>query len=289
MTIAITGAKGQLGKVLCDRFGDQAIPFSYPYFDLTDRDTMTSMIRRVQPTMIINAAAFTAVDKAETEGDRCQAVNAQGVSDLALLCAEMDIPLVQISTDYVYEQTENGRVPFRETDVPVEPEGIYARTKFEGEVVARQWQKHFIVRTCGLYALHERGPVRGRNFVDTMLLLGQERDELKIVNDQQCTPTHIPDLADAIVNLTKTEAYGTYHVTNSGDTNWCEFAEEIFRLAELDVRVEPISTEQYNAPAPRPRYSVLDLNKYRDLTCHELPTWKQGLGYYVEQALAHNA
>ena len=289
MTIAITGAKGQLGKVLCDRFGDQAIPFYYPYFDLTDRDTMMSMVRRVQPTMIINAAAFTAVDKAETESERCQAVNAQGVSDLALLCEELDIPLVQISTDYVYEQTDNGRIPFRETDVPVEPVGIYARTKFEGEVVARQCKKHFIVRTCGLYALQESGPIRGRNFVDTMLFLGQERDELKIVNDQQCTPTYVPDLVDAIANLTKTEAYGTYHVTNSGDTNWCEFAEEIFRLAELDVHVEPISTEQYNAPAPRPRYSVLDLNKYQELTRHDLPTWQQGLACYVEQALSHIA
>ncbi len=281
MSIAVTGANGQLGTALCQRLGSRAIPLTRPRFDLTSRESMVSELMALQPSAVINCAAYTAVDKAEEEADICHLINAESVTVLAEICDALDIPLVQVSTDYVFGVNQNRRTPYRENDA-TGPQGIYARTKHEGELNAAYWRKHFIVRSCGLYSLGDNGPVRGRNFVDTMLQLGMERDELSVVADQHCTPTYIPHLVSAIEYLLTTEAFGTYHIVNSGQTTWMDFAAEIFKQSGLDVRLNATTTEAWGAPAPRPLYSVLDNSKYHDLCGPRMPSWQTGIAEYMQ-------
>lgn len=282
MTIAVTGANGQLGTELCRQLGSECTPLTTPDFDLTRRDSIEATLYPLQPSAVINAAAYTAVDKAEQDRETCVQVNADAVKILAEVCRELDCPLVQVSTDYVFEKSTR-RTPHTEDDSCETPSGVYAGSKFLGEQFAREWDRHFVVRTCGLYSSVPASPVRGRNFVDTMLSLGNERSHLKVVNDQHCTPTYVPHLAESIRFLLTTTEYGTYHVTNSGATNWCDFAAEIFRLAEIPMELEPITTEQYGAPAPRPQYSVLSTRKYEQLAGQPLPSWKEGLAEYIQQ------
>ncbi len=281
MTIAVTGAGGQLGSELCRRLGERATGLAYPDFDLTNRNSIERTLYSLQPEAIINCAAYTQVDKAETERDLCRVVNGTSVGILAEVCEELDIPLVQISTDYVFGSDAERNSPYSESDKP-NPQGTYGLTKLEGETLASNWKKHFIVRTCGLYSWVDEGPVRGRNFVDTMISLGRERDKLNVVADQICAPTFVPHLCEAIENLLKTKEYGTYHVTNSGEVSWFAFAKLIFELSGLAVQVTPITTAQYNAPAPRPAYSVLDNSRLREVTGSGLPTWQQGLVEYLQ-------
>ncbi len=279
MRIAITGCGGQLGGELCRRLGPQGIGLDLPQFDLADRDAVLHTLEELRPDAIVNTAAFTQVDKAETEVELCREINAGGVARLVEAAARLDCPLVQISTDYVFCGVTHRNTPLRETDEP-SPQGVYAQTKWEGEAYARAWPKHFIVRTCGLYG--KPGPRTAGNFVETMLRLGAKGGPLRVVDDQRCTPTYVPHLARAILFLLSTKAYGTYHAVNGGETTWYRFAAEIFRQAALTVTLEPITTAQYRAPAPRPGYSVLDTSKYHALAGRPaLPSWRNALGEYL--------
>jgi len=198
---------------------------------------------------------------------------------LAEACRRLDCLLVEISTDYVFGGDAGPRVPYRETDEP-RPRGAYARSKLEGERHAAQWEKHFIVRTCGLYG--RLGPRSGGNFVETMLRLGDQGRRLRVVNDQRLSPSYVPHVARAIRSLMRTDAFGTYHVVNTGETTWHDFAAEIFRQAGLDVRLEPITTSEYGAAAPRPGYSVLDTSKYHALRgSPPMPRWQEALAEYL--------
>lgn len=279
MAIVVTGASGQLGWELCQQLGAAAIAADRETLDISDPAAVNRLLREVRPTAVINCAAYTAVDKAEQEPDRCFAINATGVSHLAQQCQQLNAVLVQVSTDYVFGAPSVERKPHCE-DEPPHPQGVYAASKLEGEEQARQAQRHIIVRTCGLY-----GPAaptrRPNNFVETMLRLGRERDVLRIVDDQFCTPSYVRHVARGIRFLLECEAHGTFHVVNAGSTNWCRFAEEIFRLAKLPVRIEPISTAQYGAPAPRPSFSVLDTSKYDRLGGPPLPDWHDALAEYL--------
>jgi dTDP-4-dehydrorhamnose reductase len=231
-----------------------------------------------RPAAVINAAAYTLVDKAEQEIEQCWNVNAHAVGTLAEVCRELACPLVQISTDYIFDADRNCTTPHTEDEYPT-PLGQYARSKLAGETRAAECPRHFIVRTCGLYG--QRGPRSSGNFVDTMLRLGREKPSLRIVGDQHCTPSHVPDVARAILFLLSTQAYAIYHVVNQGETTWHDFAAEIFRQRGMPMTLERITTEQYGAPAPRPRYSVLDTSKYRALGGPELPEWKDALSAYL--------
>ena len=281
MKVAVTGADGQLGNVLCQKLGPTASPLLFPAFDLTDRDAAANRLMALRPDAVINTAAYTQVDRAEEDRELCNQVNCVAVEMIAEVCRQLDCPLVQISTDYVFCRAR-GSTPFRETVTPL-PAGVYALSKLGGEQHATQCPKHFVLRTCGLYASGGACPIKGRNFVDTMLVLGREREQLSVVTDQQCTPTAATDLADAILFLLTTSAYGTYHVTNRGATNWFEFALEIFKQAEFKVKLTPISTDNYGAAAPRPAYSVLDTSKYHALGGPVMPTWQQAVGNYVRE------
>jgi len=284
MKIVVTGAYGQLGSELCLQLGTNAIPLDIDTVDLTNAPAVADAMLRLKPDAIINCAAYTQVDKAETEPERCRAVNAGAVEHLVRACGMLDCPLVQISTDYVFGAMRQPPRPWREDDAP-SPQGVYAQTKLEGERLAARHPKHLIVRSCGLYA--RPGDPRANNFVKTMLRLGGSQPELRVVADQHCTPTYVPHLTRAILFLVGAHGgavapWGTYHVANAGQTTWHEFATEIFRLAGMKVAVCPITTAEYGAPAARPAYSVLDTAAYHCLGGPPMPDWQSALAEYFE-------
>jgi len=279
MTVVVTGALGQLGAELCRQFGPEAVGLDLPEFDLTDSARVFASLRAIRPQAVVNAAAFTGVDDAERDPARCRAVNVEGSVHLEQACRSLDCPLVQISTDYVFGCDPGRETPYRETD-ETGPLGVYAQSKCESETVVRQWPKHLIVRTCGLYG---RPAERSAgNFVETMLRLSASRARVRVVADQRCTPTYTPHVARAVRFLLAFGACGTYHVANAGDTTWYEFAQEIFRQAGRNVEMEPITSAAWGAAAPRPAYSVLDCSKYLALPgAPSLPPWEKALGEYL--------
>ena len=285
MKIVVTGAYGQLGGELCRQLGAEAIALDIDTLDLTDGPAAIERLLALGPEAIVNCAAYTQVDKAESAPERCRAVNSTAVEYLAQACGRLDCPLVQISTDYVFGAAAAAPRPWREDDPP-SPQGVYARTKLEGEQAARRHPKHLIVRTCGLYA--RPSDSRAANFVRTMLRLGASRPELRIVADQHCTPTYVPHLARAIAFLVgasggRPAPWGIYHVTNAGQTTWFNFAAEIFRQAGMEVALRPITTAEYGAPAARPSYSVLDTVAYHRLGGPPMADWKAALAEYFAE------
>ena len=280
MKIAVTGVKGQLGGELCRQLDHQAIGLDLPEFDLLDADKVRKTIRELRPDVIIHAAAYTAVDKAEDEPDKCFAINATATGILVDLARELDCPFLYVSTDYIFGGEPERTEPFREEDV-ASPQGVYARSKYEGELKTLVWGKHYIVRTCGLYG--QLGPHSPGNFVETMIRLASNGRPLRVVDDQFCTPSYVVHVARAIGFLIQTDMYGTFHIVNDGATTWYRFAREIFRQLKIDVDLTPITTEEYGAKAPRPRFSVLDTSKYhRFFGAPPLPHWKEALAEYLE-------
>lgn len=279
MTVVVTGALGQLGAELCKQFGPEAVGLDLPEFDLTDPARVFATLLAIRPQAVVNTAAFTRVDDAERDPARCRAVNVQGAAHLEQACRALDCPLVQISTDYVFGRDPGRETPYRETDKPG-PLGVYAQSKCESETVVRQWPKHLIVRTCGLYG---RPAERSAgNFVETMLRLSASGTRVRVVADQRCTPTYIPHVARAVRFLLTIGARGTYHIANAGETTWYEFAQEIFRLAERNVDMEPITSAVWGAAAPRPTYSVLDCSKYLAVPgAPSLPPWQEALAEHL--------
>ncbi len=285
MSILVTGAAGQLGAELCRLLGAEATGIDVDTLDLTDRAAVLENVRRLAPRAVIHCAAYTQVDQAETDAARCRAVNVAAVESLADACRELDSPLVQMSTDYLFAGSPGIGRPWREDDPP-NPRGVYAVTMFEAEQAAAAWPKHLIVRTCGLYARPSHATAR--NFVKTILRLARTQPKLRVVDDQWCTPTYEPHVARALVYLlgidrTTPSPWGIYHVTNRCETTWCGFAREIVRLAGLDVPVEPITTADYAAAAPRPAYSVLDTTAYHRLGGPAMPDWKEALAEYFAE------
>ena len=285
MRVVVTGAAGQLGAELCHLLGPEAVPIDLDRLDLAPAPSVAKTIAELAPDAVINCAAYTHVDHAESDPRVCRMVNAMAVKYLAEACAKLDCPLVQISTDYVFSGRPDRARPYRE-DEETSAEGVYAVTKREGERLAAAYPKHLIVRTCGLYARPSHAGVR--NFVATIRRLGRSRPKLSVVSDQHCTPSYVPHVARAVLFLlgnadSRPAAWGTYHVTNRGATTWYDFACEILRLAGLDCVLEPITTAQYGAAAPRPRYSVLDTSAYHRLGGPEMPEWEQGLAEYFEE------
>jgi dTDP-4-dehydrorhamnose reductase len=285
MKIAVTGAYGQLGGELCRQLGESAIPLDVDTLDLTDGPAVIDRMLALKPDAIVNCAAYTQVDKAEGEPELCRAVNVTAVEHLAKASQRLDCPLVQISTDYVFGAPSIDQRPWREDD-PTSPQGVYAQTKLAGEGAAANNPKHLIIRTCGLFA--RPGDARAVNFVRTILRLGATRPELRVVADQHCTPTYVPHLARAIISMVGAQGgrhapWGMYHVTNTGRTTWFDFAVEIFRQAGMTVRVQPITTAEYGAPAARPSFSVLDTTAYHRLGGPAMPDWKEALTEYFAE------
>lgn len=274
MKILITGAYGMLGSDLREVLKNQElIVTGSEDLDITDEEKVIDFICENSPDLVINAAAYTAVDDCETNYDDAYAVNALGPKNLAIACNKQDIPLIHISTDYVFDGSK--RTPLIETD-KLGPQSAYGKTKLAGEkFIQENTDKYFILRTAWLYGLH------GNNFVKTMLDLAENHDEITVVHDQVGSPTYSFDLAVATTNLLFSDKYGIYHVTNEGACSWCEFAKLIFELSDVDVKVIPVTTEEFPRPAPRPHYSVLDNKKWNSSGFVPMRTYKEALSEYL--------
>ena len=269
--IAIIGAQGQLGFEICQLLGSEALPLDLPQFDLLNADQAVQSLTDQNVDAIVNCAAYTQVDRAEQEPELCHAVNAIGVRNLVQAAKQLECPLVQISTDYVF-CGYNGSDPIDEEQVP-SPLGVYAESKLAGEQAARQHDQHLVIRTCGLYG----NSPRASNFVLTMLRLAESGNPIRIVNDQHCTPTCARQLAAAVIHLLRAQATGTYHVVNSGQTTWFDFARVLFDVCQRQVELIPITTEEFGAAAPRPRWSVLNTDKYHSQDGHAMTSWQDAL------------
>ncbi len=295
MKIAVIGREGQLAhelRVEGRARGHYVFATGRPGVDLLKPETAGAFLDRVDPALVINAAAYTAVDKAESDREQAFLLNATGAGELARLCAAASVPLVHISTDFVFDGTR--RRPYVETDT-VLPLGVYGASKAAGEnAVRRAHPHHIILRTAWVYGAH------GSNFVKTMLRLGAERDELGVVDDQRGSPTSARDLASAILEIAPRIAanrdpalWGTYHLTGAYETTWHGFAAEIFRQAAIRgakaPRLKAIGTADYPTPARRPAYSVLDNTKFIDTFGFGLPDWRASLAACLNELLPPSA
>jgi len=273
--ILVFGASGQLGQCLAHVAKERnTLGLIFPPEDqanILDPAKLRALFEQHQPAYVINCAAYTAVDKAEDEVELARKVNRDGVENLARLCGEFDTVLIQISTDFVFAGT--GNQPLVETD-PAEPISVYGLTKLEGEqVIAPLTDKFFILRTSWLYSEY------ANNFVKTMLKLGRERDELRIIWDQTGTPCYAIDLAGCILTIIETQntGYGIYHYSNEGVTSWYDFATAIFELSGTTVKTTPIRTAEYPTKATRPPYSVMDKTKAKTQLGVAIPHWRTSL------------
>lgn len=277
--VVVLGAGGQLGREFVRLLGRQAVACSRSDLDLTQPSALRELLERHAPALVINCAAYNLVDKAETDPVAAFAVNTLAVRELARACAERQVPLVHFSTDHVFGLDASRRTPCSEADLPG-PVSTYGTSKYAGELCVRaSCRQSWVIRTCGLYA---EGPIVGKgNFVDTMLRLARERPELKVVNDQTCTPTAVRDLARATLALVRTGRHGLYHVTNFGACTWFEFASRIMELAGLTPRMIPITSREFGAPAARPAYSVLNCDQFAETVGWTMPSWQDALAQAI--------
>ena len=276
MNVLVTGSNGQLASCIKDLAKrDTSLNFIYTDYqelDICDLKQVEVFFKSNQKIdYCINCAAYTAVDKAESEVEKAFEINATGPKNLAQVCSEFDTILIQISTDFVFdgEKTE----PYVETDV-ANPISVYGASKLQGEVeIKKIVKKHFIIRTSWLYSEH------GNNFMKTMLRLAETRDEISVVSDQIGTPTYAGDLAEVILNIinSNNKSFGLYHYSNEGETSWYDFAKAIFEASNLKIKVNAIKTEAYPTPAKRPVYSVMDKTKIKSVLGIEILNWQESL------------
>lgn len=282
--IFITGASGQLGLALFNLLQDKKEYKLYrtdafasedgevTALDITDEKAVAAAMESIHPDIIINCAAFTAVDLCESEQEKAYRINALGPKYLAVNAEKCGAKFIHISTDYVYDGKADK--PYIETD-STGPISVYGKSKLEGDLfVIENCSRTFVLRTAWVYG-------EGKNFVKTMLRLAENGNHIKVVSDQYGSPTSSLELARVIVFLMETESYGMYHATCEGSTNWYEFAVTIFQMAEKEAEVEAIPTSEYPTPAKRPMYSVLDNKALRELHGYKMKHWKEALEEYM--------
>lgn len=282
--ILVTGCNGQLGRAVNQEYRKEDVEFintdvaegdGTRALDITDIDSVTAMVRETKPDIIINCAAHTAVDLCESQWDSAYRINAIGPRNLSIAAAETGAKMIHVSTDYVFDGN-NRENPYTEFDM-TGPVTAYGKTKLEGEKFVQAFsEKYFIIRTAWLYG-------EGKNFVKTMLRLSESNEEVRVVKDQVGTPTSARELAKMIRYLESTENYGLFHGTCEGSCSWAEFAEEIFRLGNRGTMVVPITTEEYDAPAKRPAYSILDNYMLRLTTDFQMAKWQDAIAAYMEE------
>lgn len=277
MKVFVTGVKGQLGYDVVNELekrGHTAIGVDIEELDITDAAAVEKMITEAVPDAVIHCAAWTAVDAAEDNEEKCRQVNVNGTENIAKVCKKLNCKMMYISTDYIFDG--KGTRPWEPDDPVTTPLNVYGQTKYEGELAVRNnVEKFFIVRIAWVFG-------KGKNFIKTMLNLGKTHDHLTVVNDQYGTPTYTYDLARLLVDMIETDKYGNYHATNEGGyITWYDFACEIFRQAGIDVDVEPVSSAQYAAKAKRPENSRMNKQKLADNGFEPLPDWKDALRRYL--------
>ena len=278
MKVFVTGVKGQLGYDVVNELkkrGHEAVGVDVEEMDITDGQACRRVITEAGPDAVIHCAAYTAVDAAEDNRELCHRVNGEGTKNIARVCSELDIPMMYISTDYVFNG--QGERPWEPDDYR-EPLNVYGLTKYEGEIAVEQLlKKYFIVRIAWVFGLN------GKNFIKTMLRLGKERGAVSVVDDQIGSPTYTYDLARLLVDMIQTDRYGRYHATNEGLCSWYEFACEIFRQAGMDeVKVTPVDSASYPAKAKRPFNSRMSKEKLTENGFERLPSWQDALGRYLK-------
>lgn len=280
MKVVVIGATGQLGIDLCCVLSGQkttVCPLTHREIDVSCSETVDGVLGSIEADIVINTAAFHKVEECERQPEQSFAVNATGPRNLAQVCQKLNAVLVHFSTDYVFDGAHHR--PYTESDLP-SPLNVYGISKLAGEHMLRlTCERHFIIRTCGLYGLAGSSG-KGGNFVETMLNKADQRVPIRVVDDQVLTPTFTRDLAEAVTNLIRTEAYGLYHVSAEGECSWYEFAHEIFELEKLSVDLEPVKTAEFASPVRRPAYSVLSKQKLAALGI-AMPPWHAGLCRYL--------
>lgn len=278
MKFFITGVNGQLGydvkRELLERGYTDILAPTRVDLDITNEDAVKKMIREYRPSVIFHCAAYTAVDKAEEEQEKCYQVNVLGTKYLTEAAKEIDAKIIYISTDYVFDGTKEGLYQIEDK---VNPVNYYGKTKYLGENFIREYDNHIIVRISWVFGIH------GKNFIRTMLNLAESHKELNVVCDQIGSPTYTKDLAGLLVNMFLSNVKGLYHVTNEGYCSWYEFAEFIFKESRKKVKVHPILTKDYKTIAKRPLNSKLSKESLDDIGMKRLPEWQDAVKRYIRE------
>jgi len=280
MNVLVTGGKGQLASCIKDidkQYEDLNFIYTdYQELDICDLKQVDSFFKSNSKIhYCINCAAYTAVDKAETESEKAFEINAIGAKNLAIACNKFDTILIQVSTDFVFDGEKNE--PYTETDI-AKPISVYGASKLKGEVEIKQTlETYFIIRTSWLYSEH------GNNFMKTMLRLAETQDEISVVSDQIGTPTYAGDLAAVILNIinSSNKNFGLYHYSNEGVASWHDFAKAIFEESNIEIKLNPIKTEAYPTPAKRPFFSVMDKAKIKSDLNIKIPHWRETINNSV--------
>lgn len=278
MRALITGVTGQLGfdivRVLREQ-GEECIGVGLEDFDITDLAQTATFIKSYSPSIVVHCSAYTLVDKAETEIQLCQKINIEGTENIAMVCQELDIPMMYFSTDYVF--SGQGEQPYN-IDDQVGPINIYGDSKYKGELVVKNLlKKFFIIRTSWVFGRN------GNNFIKTILRLSETRDTINIVSDQIGSPTYTYDLAKLVSEMMRTDRYGIYHATNEGFCSWAEFAEKVFSIAGKQITIKYIFTEDYPTSAARPKNSRLSKESLVKNGFDLLPSWENAVERFLEE------
>ena len=278
MKVLVTGVGGQLGWEVVRVLQERGIPcrgVDVQDFDLTDGEAVKAYVTDYNPDVIVHCAAYTAVDKAESEPEVCALVNGDGTMNMVRAALHVGARMVYISTDYVF--SGEGEEPWREDD-PYHPQNVYGLSKVQGETAVRSLMKrYYLIRTSWVYGIH------GRNFVRTMLRLGQEKAQVRVVDDQVGGPTYAADLARVICDLIATDQYGIYHVANEGYVSWAEFASMIMEKSHRKCEVIPVPTSEYPTPARRPLNSRLSMEKLREAGIAPMPSVEDALERFLAE------
>lgn len=279
MKIVILGAGGQLAYDLERTLADWDLtPLRHTDLDICDYPRVREILEELRPEIVINTAAFHRVDDCEDQVEKAFKINTFAVRNLAVVCEVLNCTLVHMSTDYVFGGDK--RSPYKENDAPI-PLNVYGVSKLAGEYFVRNiCPKHFIVRSSGLYGIAGSSG-KGGNFVETMIRLAKESKPIRVVDDQVLTPTYTKDLAIMMGELFGTDAYGLYHLTNTGQCSWYEFASKVFEFVGLEPDFSPTSTQEYGLKAQRPCYSVLDCMKAKKIGLEDMPLWVDSLSAYL--------
>jgi dTDP-4-dehydrorhamnose reductase len=278
MKVIVTGAKGQLGydvlRELKARGYQDVIGIDIENLDITKEKDVVDFFLYNRPNVIIHCAGYTAVDKSEDDKDICLNVNVVGTKNLVKQANKYNAKFIYISTDYVFDGKK--MLPYEIDDLP-NPQSIYGKSKYLGELEVAKNDKHFIVRISWLFGKN------GINFVTTMLKLSKEKEFINVVNDQYGSPTYTHDLSKLLIEFIETDKYGTYHATNEGICTWYEFAKEIFRIANINLSINPILTNQFKTKAKRPKNSVMSKTSLDKNGFRRLPNWKHALQRYLKE------
>jgi dTDP-4-dehydrorhamnose reductase len=287
MRIAVVGGIGQLGSDVVQVFkaaGDDVCSLTHTDVELADLNSVANCLRALAPELVVNTAAMHNVEQCEQQPERAFAVNAIGARNLAMITRELGAVLIHISTDYVFDGTKGQ--PYVEEDAAL-PLNIYGNSKLAGEHFVRTTNdRHFVLRTSAIYGRQPCRAKAGRNFVELMLKLGRERGVVRVVDSEVVSPTSTLQIARQVRELSRSQSYGLYHATAEGSCSWYEFACEIFKAADVRVDVQIAGPNEFPAKVPRPKYSVLENRRLKDLGLNVFEPWQDGLQQYLNQSSA---